>query len=148
MSEPSILESEGPDPAFEVDSEYIGRVPWGFSRNAETVNGRFAMMGFTVAYLQEAIVGKGVLEQYGLPYDEGAILDKAGFDGPIFAVLGLVFAIVLTAALSFAGEAAFKKLVDPKYDGTSLPGNPLLDGDSSGDVPDMKMPDIKLPDIK
>ena len=145
--------TDAPDPVFEEDPGYKGRVPYGFSNNAEVINGRVAMMGFTVAYLQEAIVGKGVLEQYGLPYDEGAILTKTGFDGPVFAILGLVFAIILTAALSYAGEALYKN-VDPKYDGTKLPALPSWvpffgggDGDAA-ELPDIKLPDIKLPDIK
>lgn len=32
------------------------------------------MMGFTIAFLQELVIGKGVLEQWGLPYDAGAVL--------------------------------------------------------------------------
>ena len=34
------------------------------------------MEGFVILFLQELFTGKGVLELYGLPYDEGAILLK------------------------------------------------------------------------
>ena len=43
---------------------------------AETLNGRVAMVAFVVLFLQELVFGKGILELYGLPYDEGAILLK------------------------------------------------------------------------
>jgi len=69
-----ILDESLPDPVFDAPSPYKGRVPYGFSEAAEKFNGRAAMMGFTILFLQELIVGKGVLEQYGLPYDAGAIL--------------------------------------------------------------------------
>jgi len=70
----AILDDSKPDPIFDIESPYKGRVPYGFSEAAEKLNGRAAMMGFTVLFLQELIVGKGVLEQYGLPYDAGAVL--------------------------------------------------------------------------
>jgi hypothetical protein len=72
-SEP-ILNEDLPDPVFDKDIGYKGRVPWGFCDAAEKLNGRAAMMGFTILFLQELVVGKGVLEQYGLPYDAGAII--------------------------------------------------------------------------
>lgn len=122
---PAILDKSVADPVFDSESPYLGRVPYGFSNEAETVNGRAAMMGFAVAYLQEALVGKGLLEQYGLPYDEGAILTRdSGLDGPVFAVFGLVFAIGLTTGLSYGGEALYRQKIDPKYDGTKLPKLP------------------------
>ena len=100
-------------------------MPYGFTNAAEQLNGRAAMMGFTVAYFQEAIVGKGVLEQYGLPYDEGAILMQGGFNGPIFAILGFFFAVALTAGLTFGGETLYNKVFNPNYKGTKLPFNPF-----------------------
>lgn len=60
-----ILDESLPDPVYDDQTPYKGRVPYGFSRTAEVLNGRAAMLGFTVLYLQESIVGKGVLEQYG-----------------------------------------------------------------------------------
>ena len=87
----------------------VGREPWGFSLNAEVWNGRIAMLAFFWVLIQEAIVGKGVLEQYGFPFDEGAVLEKsAGFVLP--GVIGLVFAVVLTIGLSVAGVKAEKAL--------------------------------------
>ena len=104
-----ILDESVPDPVFTEETPYKGRVSYGFSRAAERINGQAAMMGFTVCYLQEAIVGKGVLEQYGFPFDEGAVLEKsAGFVLP--GVIGLVFAVVLTIGLSVAGVKAEKAL--------------------------------------
>ena len=50
-----------------------GREPWGFALNAEVWNGRMAMMGFTICFIQEIVMGKGVLEAYGIGYDEGAV---------------------------------------------------------------------------
>jgi hypothetical protein len=38
------------------------RGPFGMKKNAETWNGRVAMMGFTVILLQELITGKGVIQ--------------------------------------------------------------------------------------
>jgi hypothetical protein len=58
-----ILDESLPDPVFDAPSPYKGRVPYGFSEAAEKFNGRAAMMGFTILFLQELIVGKGVLEQ-------------------------------------------------------------------------------------
>eukprot|EP00308_Calcidiscus_leptoporus_P026948 CAMPEP_0119367896 /NCGR_PEP_ID=MMETSP1334-20130426/14623_1 /TAXON_ID=127549 /ORGANISM="Calcidiscus leptoporus, Strain RCC1130" /LENGTH=122 /DNA_ID=CAMNT_0007384415 /DNA_START=40 /DNA_END=408 /DNA_ORIENTATION=+ len=63
-----------PDPVFDDDYSYKGASKTGFVSFAEAMNGRAAMMGFTICFLQELIVGKGVLEQYGLPYDAGAVL--------------------------------------------------------------------------
>lgn len=60
-----ILNDNIPDPLYDEPSPYKGRVPYGFSEFAEKMNGRAAMMGFVILFLQEAIVGKGVLEQYG-----------------------------------------------------------------------------------
>ena len=52
-----ILNPDVPDPVWdEVEkSPYTGRVPYGFSATAEKWNGRAAMMGFTILYIQEAI---------------------------------------------------------------------------------------------
>ena len=60
-----ILDESIPDPVYDLDEPYKGRVPYGFSSTAERINGRAAMTGFTILFLQELIAGKGVLEQYG-----------------------------------------------------------------------------------
>ena len=60
-----ILDESIPDPVYDSDEPYKGRVPYGFSTTAEKLNGRAAMTGFTVLFLQEFIAGKGVLETYG-----------------------------------------------------------------------------------
>jgi hypothetical protein len=69
-----IFDESKPDPVFDADIGYRGRSSFGFVSAAERLNGRAAMMGFTICFLQELIFGKGVLEQYGLPYDPGAFL--------------------------------------------------------------------------
>ena len=83
-----ILDESIPDPVYDAKSPYKGRVPYGFSEFAEKLNGRAAMIGFTVLYLQEAIAGQGVLQQYGFSYDEGAIVDGVSGTGvsPLIAV--------------------------------------------------------------
>merc|ERR1712087_232730 len=63
-----------PDPVFDDEYTYKGASKLGFVSFAEAMNGRAAMVGFTICFLQELIFGKGVLEQYGLPYDPGAVL--------------------------------------------------------------------------
>ena len=53
-----ILDESLPDPVYdETDFGYTGKVPYGFSEFAEKVNGRAAMMGFSVLYVQEAVSG-------------------------------------------------------------------------------------------
>ena len=54
-----ILDSSLPDPVYDTESGYKGKVSYGFSTEAEKINGRFAMMGFTICFLQEAVFGKG-----------------------------------------------------------------------------------------
>ena len=71
-----ILNDDLPDPVWDEESPYTGRVPYGFSTFAEKINGRAAMMGFVILFIQELVMGKGVLELYGLPYDAGAVLLK------------------------------------------------------------------------
>jgi hypothetical protein len=71
-----ILNEDLPDPVFDEKSPYTGSAPYGFSNFAEKMNGRAAMMGFVILFMQELITGKGVLELYGLPYDAGAVLLK------------------------------------------------------------------------
>jgi hypothetical protein len=71
-----ILNDSIPDPVFDGKSPYKGRVPYGLSTFAEKINGRFAMMGFTILFLQELVFGRGVLDLYGLPYDPGAIINS------------------------------------------------------------------------
>ena len=111
------------DPLFQKESGYKGRVPFGFSNYAEKINGRAAMMGFSVAYMQEFVVGKGVLEQYGLPYDEGAVLIEGGSGLP--SAIGVVLAVILVAGLSYGGEYLNNKVLNPSYKGTSLPFSPF-----------------------
>ncbi|CAN8070179.1 unnamed protein product [Agarophyton chilense] len=43
----------------------IEKVPQGFTAFSETLNGRAAMMGFTLAIVTELITGKGILGQVG-----------------------------------------------------------------------------------
>ena len=38
-----------------------GRSPFGFAENAENWNGRAGMVGFTAAFLIEAVTGKGII---------------------------------------------------------------------------------------
>merc|ERR1712087_906573 len=71
-----IFDESLPDPVFDDDYKYKGYSSFGFVEVAETINGRAAMMGFTILFLQELIFGKGVLELYGLPYDAGAVLQQ------------------------------------------------------------------------
>ena len=59
-----ILNDSLPDPVFDNTEKYKGSSWFGFCATAEAINGRAAMMGFTILFLQELIVGKGVLEQY------------------------------------------------------------------------------------
>jgi hypothetical protein len=66
-----ILNESIPDPVFDQESGYLGSVAYGFSTTAENWNGKAAMMGFTILFLQELILGKGVLELWGF-LDPGA----------------------------------------------------------------------------
>jgi hypothetical protein len=104
-----LLDESLPDPVFDRKSEYYGKVNYGFSTNAEKVNGRAAMMGFVIVYLQELFAGKGVLQQYGLPYDPGAVLppDEGGFTLP--PVVALVIAVVVTIVATYGGSIAGDK---------------------------------------
>ena len=71
-----ILDNSLPDPVYDEmggDGGYLGKSNIGFSQGAETWNGRAAMVGFTICFLQEIVMGKGVLEAYGIGYDEGAV---------------------------------------------------------------------------
>ena len=71
-----ILDNSLPDPVYDEmggDGGYLGKSNTGFSQGAETWNGRAAMTGFTICFLQEIVMGKGVLEAYGIGYDEGAV---------------------------------------------------------------------------
>ena len=71
-----ILDESIPDPVYDDDGGdggYLGKSNIGFSQGAETFNGRAAMAGFTICFLQEIVMGRGVLEAYGLPYDAGAV---------------------------------------------------------------------------
>merc|ERR1719379_143126 len=107
-----ILDESIPDPIFDGDSGYKGRVPYGFSTTAEVFNGRAAMMGFVIVFLQELFAGKGVLQQYGFPYDAGAVLppDDGGFSLP--PVVALVIAVVVTVGATYGGAILGKPLED------------------------------------
>lgn len=119
----AILNPDIPDPVFDGKSPYKGRVSYGFTEVAESLNGRAAMMGFTVLFLQELIVGKGVLEQYGLPYDEGAVLMQTdGFVLP--SVLGLFVAIFVTVGGLYGGEKLFELITGKESTGAKLPKSP------------------------
>ena len=50
-----ILDESIPDPIYDQDSPYKGRVPYGFSDNAEKLNGRAAMMGILGLMVHEKI---------------------------------------------------------------------------------------------
>lgn len=39
---------------------------FGFTNNAETMNGRFAMLGFTIGVVTELLTGQGILSQLGI----------------------------------------------------------------------------------
>ena len=117
-----ILDNSLPDPVYDEmggDGGYLGKSNVGFSQGAETWNGRAAMMGFTIAYLQEAITGKGILTLYGLPYDQGAVVESGGFN-LFIGIGGFIGALILTTVLAYGGNSLYKKL-DPKYDGVKLP---------------------------
>ena len=127
-----ILDESIPDPVFAEKTPYKGRVSYGFSTAAEKLNGRAAMMGFSIAYVQEAIAGKGVLEQYGLPYDEGAVLIKGG--GGLPSIIAVIFAAIVVAGLTYGGEKAYLTL-NPNYKGTKLPDPTSLGMPKLPDVP-------------
>merc|ERR1719201_2947626 len=131
MDDP-LFDPKKPDPIFDDETGYLGRVSYGFSNQAEKINGRAAMMGFSVAYVQEAITGKGVLEQYGLPYDEGAVLIKGG--GGLPSIIAVVFAAIVVAGLTYGGEKAYLTL-NPNYKGTKLPDPTSLGVPKLPDVP-------------
>lgn len=114
-----IFDESKPDPVFDVESGYKGRVPYGLNSNAEQINGRAAMMGFTVVAFQEAITGKGVLQLYGIPYDKGAIVEGGG--NIFIGIAGLIGAVVITGGLTYGGSQFYRKKLDPTYDGTKLP---------------------------
>lgn len=44
-------------------------IPQGFTFFSETLNGRAAMLGFTIALLTEAITGKGIVGQVASVFD-------------------------------------------------------------------------------
>ena len=96
-----ILDESLPDPVYDVESGYLGKSPFGFSTNAEDLNGRAAMTGFTLCFLQEAITGKGVLELYGLPYDSGAVVSHTWEPSFLTGVLAFVVTFGLLGGLTF-----------------------------------------------
>lgn len=126
-----ILDESAPDPVFDDPTPYKGRVPYGFCDFSEKMNGRAAMMAFVVLYLQEAIVGTGVLTQYGLGYDAGAVVPDAasslpwpvGFATATAITLGAVFSLtILDQKLTgSAGVRGFAGIQLPF--GASVPGS-------------------------
>ena len=136
-----IFDPSVPDPVYdETEFGYTGKSDYGFNEYAEKVNGRAAMMGFTVLYLQEAVSGKGVLTQYGMGYDAGAVVVRSG-GLPLGFVLALPIALVLTIGLSYGGAKAWDVLTGE--DSMSGLPPPLGDGSAMGKLQDLKMP--KLP---
>lgn len=65
-----ILDESLPDPVYDDGYKYKGNTKIGFNDFAETLNGRAAMVGFFILFMQELIFGKGVLSQYGLPCEQ------------------------------------------------------------------------------
>mmetsp|Transcript_126844 Transcript_126844/g.224774 ORF Transcript_126844/g.224774 Transcript_126844/m.224774 type:complete len:158 (-) Transcript_126844:83-556(-) len=63
-----------PDPVFDLPEPDYKNPGIGIVPGAEKLNGRLAMIGFTIAFIQESIFNKGLLEFYGLPYDPGAVI--------------------------------------------------------------------------
>ena len=55
----TILDESVPDPIYDVEVDYLGKSANGFTQTAETWNGRAAMAGFTICFLQEIVLGKG-----------------------------------------------------------------------------------------
>ena len=92
--EEAILDESLPDPVYDGKSPYLGRVEVGFTRAAEVLNGRVAMMGFVGMFLIEAVTGNGIIGLLGLSYDSGATEAAAPITG--------LFAWV-TRALALAG---------------------------------------------
>jgi len=114
-----ILDPSIPDPVYDGESGYKGRVSWGFCDTSEKFNGRAAMMGFTFTYVQEAITGKGVITLYGLPYDSGAFVES-GDSNLLITIASVIGAGVITAGFTYGGSILYRKL-NPTYDGTQLP---------------------------
>ena len=54
-----ILDEKIPDPIYDEETGYLGKSPIGFVQDAESFNGRAAMAGFTICFLQEIVLGKG-----------------------------------------------------------------------------------------
>lgn len=125
-----ILDESIPDPIFDGKGQerYTGRGYFGFNRDNELLNGRLAMMGFFVVYLQELFAGKGVLQQYGIPLDSGAVpQDVEGFVLP--PIVAVVFAFILVAGGVYGGVV----LADKFKDETKRP--PLIEGNKPFELP-------------
>ena len=54
-----ILDPKVTDPVYDQDGGYLGKSKFGFNQFAETINGRVAMSGFTICFLQELVTGRG-----------------------------------------------------------------------------------------
>lgn len=107
-----ILDDSIPDPVYDEmggDGGYLGKSNIGFSQGAETFNGRAAMTGFTICFVQEIVMGKGVLEAYGLPYDVGAVPTHLWEPTLLTGGAAAVFSIALTAGLWFGGVKLWEK---------------------------------------
>ena len=104
-----ILDEKIPDPIYDEETGYLGKSPIGFVQDAESFNGRAAMAGFTICFLQEIVLGKGVLELYGLPYDVGAVPTHLWEPTLITGGVASVLTIALTAGLWFGGVKFWEK---------------------------------------
>ena len=51
------------EPHMRIVDRYQG---WGFHPRAELLNGRLAMLGFSIGVVLELITGQGILQQIGL----------------------------------------------------------------------------------
>ena len=67
------------------------------------------MTGFTICFLQEIVLGKGVLELYGLPYDVGAVPTHLWEPTLLTGGVASVFTIALCAGLWFGGIKFWEK---------------------------------------
>jgi hypothetical protein len=106
-----ILDQGLPDPVFDGESPYTGRIYGGFTEAAETLNGRAAMLGFVALFLLELITGRGLIGLLGLSYDAGAPLaEMPGTD--LFSVVVSWIARLLTVGSIAATVLTVRKLED------------------------------------
>jgi hypothetical protein len=138
-----IFDESLPDPVFDRDSD-VYRPSFGFVTTAEVLNGRAAMMGFFIVYFQELLAGKGVLQQYGLPYAEGAQIDIEEDAILLPPVVALVLAVIVVVAATYGGEF-LGKLVGP----TKILGVPKRIADQAYKLPTelSQLPKLELPKL-